>query len=165
MTAKNTELLWDKCSTNAILAYCAKLHSVNVRTDLQLMRPDHICPAGIPPGMKSQSGKFPTSKPITGGLYTATHDSTDALVTALRVLHQALVFGVTASVATLLGLQRKTSSVVLASSSWFHFMWLYSHHIKWPVVPVFPECRTFSAEIKVVLGKPSQLLTQHITKQ
>ena len=153
MTAKNTELLWDKCSTNAILAYYSELHSVNVRTDLPLMRPDHIYPAGIPPGIEGHSGKFPTTKPITGELYTVTHNSTDAFITALRVLHQALACGVTASGATLL------HSVATASFSSFHFLWLYSHHRKVTSRPSFPECRTFNAEIQIVLGKPSQVLS------
>lgn len=42
MTAKNTELLGDKYSTNAILDYYSEFHSVNIRTELQLMRLDHM---------------------------------------------------------------------------------------------------------------------------
>lgn len=56
---KNTELLWDKCSTNAILDYYSELHSVNVKTDLQLMRPDHIWTARIPPGDSKPVWKIP----------------------------------------------------------------------------------------------------------
>lgn len=58
MTAKNTKLLGDKRSTNAILDYYSELYSVNIRTDPQLMRPDHICAAAIPPEDRKPAWKI-----------------------------------------------------------------------------------------------------------
>ena len=59
MTAKNTELLGDKYSTNAILDYYSEFHSVNIRTELQLMRPDHMSMARSHPENRKPVWKIP----------------------------------------------------------------------------------------------------------
>lgn len=154
MTAKHTELLWDKCSTNAILNYYLELHSVNVRTDLQLMRSDHICWAEIPLGTESLSEKCrPPHWHIAGEplLYMVTHNLTDAFVTALSLTPGACVWSYSFS-SNIAPFQEEISSIVVASFSWFPSCDFILITVEWPVVPVCLECGTVNAKIKIEYG-------------
>lgn len=82
-----------------------------------------------------------------------THNSTDAFLTVIRVSHQALRFGVTASVVMLLPSKRKSLQWLGPSSadpSPGDFLLITA---EWPNIQLCSEYRTFNAKIKTVLGK------------
>lgn len=154
MTAKRTKLLWDKCSTNAILNYYLELHSVNVRTGLQLMRPGSICWAEIPLGIESQSEKMPTTTLThcwrTSALYGHTQP-TDASVTAVSLTPGACIWSYSFS-SNIAPFQKEISSIVTASFSWFPSCDFILITAEWPVVPICPECGTVNTKIKIEHG-------------
>lgn len=166
------ELLWDKCSTNAIWDYYAVFHSVNIRTDLQLMRPDHICSAGIPPRMESLAGKLLTT--------TATHHQRiptlyshaqldrcflSSYQSHTRYLH--LEFSFSGNVAAF---GKKISSMLVPLFSWFHLMWLYSHRRRVTKHSTLPRMQDFqcwnqeSPGKTGLVGHPNMLLIGNDTK-
>lgn len=141
MTAKNTKYLGGKCSTNAILDYYSELRSVNIRTDLQLMRPDHICTAGIPP----EDGKpvHQTNTLLEKLCFVWSRTTQRCFLNCYQSLTPALTFGVTASVVMLLPSRRKSLQWLgpcSADPTPYDFL---SHHGRVTKHPALPRMQGF----------------------